>query len=145
MIKYSLSCETDHLFEAWFSSSEDFDKQAKRGLVECPVCGSQKISKALMAPRVSGTGNADNQQVQTAAPDPAMPPEMVQKLREIKQYVQANSENVGERFTEEARKIHYGDAEERGIYGTASRKDVASLAEEGVPVLPLPDLPEEKN
>ena len=145
MIKYSLVCDQDHDFEAWFSSSDDFEEQQKRGFVDCPVCGSKSVSKALMAPRVSGTKKSEGAELQTTAAGPAIPAEMMNKLREIKKHVEANAENVGDRFPEEARKIHYGETEERGIYGKASKEDVVSLAEEGVGVIPLPDLPEDKN
>ncbi len=144
MIKYSLICDQKHEFEAWFGSSDDYDTQRKRGFVDCPVCGSLKVEKMLMTPRVSGTKKGDPAAVPMAT-TPMMPPEMVDKLREIKKHVEATSENVGDKFPEEARKIHYGEAEARGIYGQASLKEAAELAEEGVGVVPLPDLPEEKN
>ncbi|MEM9332667.1 MAG: DUF1178 family protein [Pseudomonadota bacterium] len=146
MIKFSLICDQDHEFEAWFSSGQDFEKQRKRGLVECPSCGSIKVGKSLMAPRVSGTKKSADQSVPMAAmPQPQLTAEMVEQLRQIKKHVEANAENVGEKFPEEARKIHYGESEARGIYGKASLDEAASLAEEGVNVLPIPDLPEEKN
>ena len=143
MIKYSLICDKDHEFEGWFASSNDFDEQQKCGFVECPHCGSQKVSKALMAPGVTGTKKtAENK---TMAVAPQLPKEMVDKLREIKQHIEKNSENVGDKFPEEARKIHYGETEARGIYGKASVEEAVDLAEEGVNVVPIPDLPEEKN
>jgi len=145
MIKYSLICKKEHDFEGWFASSDDYDKQRKRGFVECPECGSKKISKALMAPGVNGTRKRrdDAQNVVNVAPQ--MPQEVIDKIREVKQYIEANSENVGEKFPEEARKIHYGETQARGIYGKASIEEAASLVEEGVSVVPLPDLPEDKN
>lgn len=143
MIKYSLICDKDHDFEGWFASSSDYDEQRKRGFVECPHCGSQKVSKALMAPGVAGTKKtAENK---TMAVAPQLPKEMVDKLREIKQHIEKNSENVGDKFPEEARKIHYGETEARGIYGKATVEEAVDLAEEGVNVVPIPDLPEEKN
>lgn len=145
MIKYSLICEQEHGFEAWFGSSEDYDKQRKRGFVECPQCGSKNISKSLMAPGVSGTKKGDANQVPMAAMPPQMPAEMVEKLREIKTHIEKNSENVGDKFPEEARKIHYGETEARGIYGKATVEEASSLVEEGVGVMPIPDLPEDKN
>ena len=144
MIKYALICHKSHEFEAWFGSSDDYDEQRKRGFVDCPVCGSNKIEKMLMAPGVSGTKKSSDGNMPMAAM-PQMPSEMVEKLREIKQHVEANSENVGDKFPEEARKIHYGEAEARGIYGKASVEEAVSLVEEGVEVLPIPELPEEKN
>jgi len=145
MIKYSLICEKDHDFEGWFASSDDYDKQRKRGFLECPSCGSNKVSKALMAPSVLGTKKPEEHSQSVATVAPAMPKEVVEKIREIKKYVEANSENVGDKFPEEARKIHYGEAEARGIYGKASIDDAVNLAEEGVSVVPIPELPEDKN
>lgn len=146
MIKYSLICDQDHEFEAWFGSSDDYDKQRKRGFVECPICGSIKVEKSLMAPGVAGTKKSSDGSVPMAAmPQPNIPAEMMEQLRKIKKHVESNAENVGDRFPEEARKIHYGEAEERGIYGKASLEEAANLAEEGVNVMPIPDLPEEKN
>ena len=149
MIKYSLMCEKGHEFEGWFSSSEDYDVQNKRGFVTCAICGNANISKTLMAPQVSGTkksSDADNPSVPMAQmPSPQLPAEMIEQLRKIKKHVEANSENVGDKFPEEARKIHYGEAEERGIYGKASLKEAVDLAEEGVNVLPIPQLPEDGN
>ena len=144
MIKYALICDQAHEFEAWFGSSDDYDTQRKRGFVDCPVCGSSKVEKMLMAPGVSGTKKTTSSDVPMTTM-PQMPAEMVEKLREIKQHVEANSENVGDKFPEEARKIHYGESEARGIYGKASIEEAASLVEEGVEVMPIPDLPEEKN
>ncbi len=144
MIKYALICDSDHEFEAWFGSSEDYDTQRKRGFVDCPTCGSKEIQKGLMAPRVSGTKKSGDASTDMAT-TPQIPTEMVEKLREIKKHVEANSENVGDKFPEEARKVHYGEAESRGIYGKASIEEAASLVEEGVGVLPIPDLPEDKN
>lgn len=146
MIKYSLLCEKEHEFEAWFGSSDDYDQQRTRGFVDCPVCGSNKVGKSLMAPRVSGTRKTGNQNVPMAQmPAQGMPSEMVEQFRKLKRHVEANAENVGDRFPEEARKIHYGEAEARGIYGKASAKEAVGLLEEGVSVLPIPDLPEDKN
>lgn len=145
MIKYSLICHKEHEFEGWFGSSDDYDKQRKRGFVECPHCGSQKISKALMAPRVTGTKKSGGGEKAMANIAPQMPEEVVTKIREIKKHIEKNSENVGDKFPEEARKIHYGESEARGIYGKASIKEAVELAEEGVGVVPIPDLPEDKN
>ena len=146
MIVFDLHCEHGHRFEGWFGSSEDYDKQRERGLVECPACGSNEISKSLMAPGVSGTKKSTDASVPvTQMASPQLPAEMVEQLREIKKHVEANSENVGDRFPEEARKIHYGETEARGIYGKASIEEATNLVEEGVNVLPIPDLPEDKN
>ena len=145
MIKYSLVCEKGHEFEGWFGSSGDYDKQRKRGFVECPSCGSEKVSKALMAPGIAGTKKISGAEKVMANIAPQMPEEVVTKIREIKQHIEKNSENVGDKFPEEARKIHYGESEARGIYGKASVKEAAELAEEGVGVVPIPELPEDKN
>lgn len=145
MIKYSLICDQDHEFEAWFGSSDDYDKQRKRGFVECPHCGSVKVSKALMAPGIAGTKKSDNASQALTNIAPQMPEEVVEKIREIKQHIEKTSENVGDKFPEEARKIHYGESEARGIYGKASIKEASELAEEGVGVVPIPELPDEKN
>ena len=146
MIKYSLLCEKDHDFEGWFGSSDDYDEQSKRGFVECPHCGSTKISKALMAPGISGTKKSDSVEARPMATmAPQLPVEMVTKLREIKQHIEKTSENVGDKFPEEARKIHYGEAQARGIYGKVTAKEAVDLVKEGVSVVPIPELPEDKN
>ena len=143
MIKYALVCEKGHDFEAWFSGSDDFDSQKKRGFVTCAHCGSQDISKALMTPGVSGTKKSGDA-IPVASMD-AMHSQMVEKLRAMKKEIEKSGEDVGEKFPEEARKIHYGETEARGIYGKASLEEAASLAEEGVEFMPIPELPEEKN
>lgn len=139
MIRFSLHCDKDHEFEGWFSSSKDFDGQSERGLVECPHCGSRQVGKALMAPAVAVS--------REAAPRPlAMDPEkreMMRKLRDMVQAVKQNSEDVGERFADEARKIHHGEAEARGIIGKASNDDARSLIEEGIEIAPLPEFPDD--
>lgn len=155
MISYSLVCDRGHEFEGWFGSSKDFDDQNGRGLVSCPACGSAKVSKALMAPNVS-TSRKKEEQGEASATQPSTgfvqapvlneeQRAMLGKLREIKQKIVENAENVGEKFPEEARKIHYGESEARGIYGKANLEEAAELAEEGIDFLPLPDLPEDKN
>lgn len=145
MIKYSLICDREHEFEAWFGSSDDYDTQRKRGFVECPHCGSAKVSKALMAPGVTGTKKSGHDAQAMTNIAPQMPQEVLEKIREIKKHIEKTSENVGDRFPEEARKIHYGESEARGIYGKASIKEAVELAEEGVGVVPIPELPDEKN
>lgn len=163
MIRYSLACDNGHEFEGWFGSSDEFDTQQKRGFVACPQCGSVQIEKRLMAPNVA-TGRRRGKQPeterppeQTRMPVAALPqsgssnmsPEarraFIDQLREMKRKLLSGAEDVGERFSEEARKIHYGEAEARGIHGKASLEEAASLAEEGIDFLPLPELPEEKN
>lgn len=153
MIRYTLSCDNAHSFEAWFRSSADFDAQAARGLLSCPQCGSEKVGKALMAPNVVVR---DGPAARVPVPAPPVPPvpaamlppeaqEMVAKLRELKAKLVENSENVGERFADEARKIHYGESPARPVHGQASLEDARALLDEGVEILPLPVLPEERN
>ncbi|TCS12271.1 DUF1178 family protein [Caulobacter sp. BK020] len=134
MIKYALSCDHDHAFEGWFGSSSDYDDQAARGLLECPLCGSKAVRKQIMAPAVAGT------KAQKAAPEPtaAMREMMMTAMGEVRRKVEENFDYVGDRFAKEARDIHEGKSEERGIYGEASPKEVKALIEDGVKVAPLP-------
>ncbi len=156
MIKYTLACDKGHSFESWFADSAAYDKQAKRGLVACPQCGSAKVDKAIMAPRLSGTRKRGRAQEITVAPEKAqdksnvavMSPveqELRSKLKELREHIVKNADNVGEKFPEEARKIHYGETEHRSIYGVASLDDAKELAEEGIDVHPIPVLPDERN
>jgi len=142
MIRFDLICDEQHGFEAWFSSNDDFDTQNARGLVNCPQCGSSKVEKALMTPSVSTSRNkkAATQLAMNNAQQAAM-----DQLRQAVKTIRENSEDVGERFPEEARRIHYGESEERGIIGQAKPDEVKSLVDEGVSIAPLPDLPEDKN
>ena len=146
MIRYDLECAQGHEFDGWFSNSASFDKQAEAGVVECPVCGSCDVHKALMAPGIPAKSNSksDAQPVmQNAAGTPAA--ELTEMIRKLRTHVEENSEYVGPRFAEEARKIHYEETEARGIYGEASLEDARELTEEGIDVQPLPILPEEHN
>ncbi len=142
MIKYSLSCENAHAFEGWFSTSADFDSQIAGGFLTCPVCNSSSISKTLMAPSVSTARKREQKREMVMS---AAHQEMVAKIREAVALIRASAEDVGEKFPEEARKIHYGESEARGIIGQASIGDVRELLEEGIEVAPLPVLPEEAN
>ena len=142
MIRYSLTCESAHAFEGWFSASDDFDRQVETGLLTCPLCNSSVISKSLMAPSVSTARKKEEKQVM--AMDLAQK-QVMSKLREAVAAIKANAEDVGEKFPEEARKIHYGEADARGIIGQASLQEVKSLVEEGIEVAPLPVLPEDAN
>ena len=142
MIKFDLICDEQHRFEAWFSSNSDFEKQRDGKLVECPHCGSVNVDKALMAPSVS-TARSKEASVQLAMNTTQKA--AMEQLRQAVKTIRDNSEDVGERFPEEARKIHYGESEERGIIGQAKPDEVKSLLEEGVGVAPLPYLPEDKN
>jgi hypothetical protein len=165
MIRYSLACERGHEFESWFASSSTYDKQAKRGLVACPMCGSTKVEKAIMAPRLSrGEQSIDvpapaPSPAPAASPVPAAPPqgaeqvamispqerELRAKLKELRDHLVKNAENVGRKFPDEARKMHYGEIEHRSIYGEASPQEAKELHEEGIEVQPLPFLPDERN
>jgi len=144
LIKYALQCDSAHEFEVWFSSSSDFDAQLKRGFITCPVCNSSKIKKQLMRPSVSSAGNRRQDNLPVVSQS-GMNPELVSRLRALRKEVERNSEDVGERFPDEARSIHYGEKPQRGIRGKASVKEARELFDEGVGVLPLPVLPEENN
>lgn len=163
MIRYALRCERDHDFESWFQSSSAYDSQVKRKLVTCPICGSAKVDKAIMAPRIvgkKGRGRATPPPepattTATAAPEAAAPGstslmmaqerELRSKLKELRDHIVKNADNVGERFANEARAMHYGDKEHRPIYGEASPEEAKSLIDEGIEVSPLPTLPEDRN
>lgn len=140
MITFNLHCEKDHEFEGWFSSGADFDRQRESGLVECPMCGSRKIEKALMAPAVAVSRDVDPQRSLALDPEKR---EMMRKLREMVKAVRENAEDVGDRFPEEARKIHHGESEARGIIGKASGEEARALVEEGIEIAPLPEFPED--
>ena len=164
MIRYALNCDQGHSFESWFASSSAFDKQAKRGLVTCPICGSAKVEKAIMAPNLAAnlgqSGSADPRPPTPTPPAPPMPPippktpvamvsaaerELRHKLKELRDHITKNARYVGPRFPEEARKIHYGEAEHSSIYGEASPEEAKQLQEEGIEFHPLPILPDDKN
>lgn len=151
MIRYSLRCEAGHEFESWFQDSGAFDRQVKRKLVACPVCDSVKVEKAIMAPRIArkrSEKRAPAQPNENPAPTPMlMSPEneLRAKLRELRDFVKSNAEDVGQRFPAEARKMHYGEIKHRPIYGEATPDDAKSLVDEGVDVMPLPALPEDRN
>ena len=140
MIKYALHCDAAHEFEGWFGSSADYDDQVERGLVECPLCGSHGVSKQIMAPAVAGT------KAQRAPPaaDPKMREMMMAAMGEVRRHVEDNFDYVGDTFAKEARAIHEGKSEERGIYGEASPAEVKALVEDGVRVAPLPPGPPKK-
>jgi hypothetical protein len=150
MIRYNLRCDNGHAFESWFQSSSAYDAQVKRKLVTCAICGSAKVEKAIMAPQLAGTKKkAENtpSPADTSSTSLMMAPEreLRAKLKELRDYIVKNADNVGERFPEEARKMHYGDIEHRAIYGEASAEEAKSLIEEGVEVAPLPVLPDDRN
>ena len=164
MIRYALRCERDHHFESWFQDSAAYDQQVKRKLVSCPVCESVRIEKAIMAPRIvskKGRERAPEPVEQAAAPAAAPAPaaasseatplvmtqerELRAKLKELRDHIVKNADNVGDKFPNEARKMHYGEIEHRPIYGEASPEEAKSLIDEGVEVSPLPVLPEDRN
>ena len=161
MIRYTLVCERQHNFESWFANSAAYDKQVKRGLVGCPICGSIKVDKAIMAPRLGRSGKPiDMPQAPPQAPLPAAAPaeapapvammspqerEFRGKLKELRDHLTRNAENVGRKFPEEARKMHYGEIEHRSIFGEASPQEAKDLHEEGIEFHPLPVLPDERN
>ncbi len=140
MITYSLACANQHKFDAWFRSAEAYDEQHAQGIVTCPVCGSLKVEKALMAPALRMT--SDKISVSTGHP---MQSEIREFLRAMRKKVTSEADYVGDKFAEEARKIHFKESDPRGIYGEATRDEVAELLDEGVDFLPLPQLPEEAN
>lgn len=138
MIVLNLCCENDHVFEGWFASAEAFEAQSGKGLVTCPVCNSSGISRRPTAPYVkTGSGVAPTAESRPA-PAAALPPQAVATAIALLRQAARDSEDVGERFPEEARRIHYGDAEARNIRGKASGDDVGELIEEGILVLPVP-------
>jgi hypothetical protein len=158
MMKYALVCERKHGFEIWFSDSSDYDKQRKRGLVTCPVCDSKKIEKAIMAPALGRGTRKRSVAIEAPAPDTPVtavsePVAMISpaeqefraKLKELRDHLTANADNVGKKFPEEARKMHYGEIEHRSIYGEASPEEAKDLHDEGIEFHPLPVLPDERN
>lgn len=145
MIVFDLKCSANHRFEAWFRSSGAYEEQKAAGLVECPHCGTNDVSKALMAPNVASKGNQKPEVASVAARsgDPKLQEvvaEAQKVLTKLKNHVEQNCDYVGDKFADEARKIHYGEAEERGIYGESTLKEAKELLEEGVEVMPLPGL-----
>ena len=141
MIVVDLKCCNDHEFETWFPSSDAFEKQRKANEVECPVCGDSKVNKALMAPSVSGTKKMDEKAVHLSPKVKKRMGQYFSALREIREHVEKNSDNVGNKFPEEARKIHYGEAEERSIHGEATAEEAEELSEEGIDVQHIPWIP----
>jgi hypothetical protein len=158
MIRYSLQCERGHAFESWFQSSAAYESQEKRKLVNCPVCGSARVERAIMAPQIVSTKGGDRAEpapAPAAATEVATPVstplmmaqerELRAKIKELRDHIVRNADNVGERFPNEARKMHYGDIEHRPIYGEASPDEARALIDEGVEVSPLPVLPADRN
>ncbi|SED09818.1 hypothetical protein SAMN05519104_2789 [Rhizobiales bacterium GAS188] len=161
MIAYTLCCDAGHEFESWFASSAAYDTQAKRGLVSCPLCGSAKVGKAIMAPSVARTDKGPRQGGEAPSATPAAEPERPDErpmamlgererqlrdmIRALRKHVAENADYVGPRFPEEARQMHNGEIEHRSIWGEASAEEAKALAEEGVEVQALPMLPNDRN
>jgi hypothetical protein len=161
MIHYNLRCAKGHAFESWFQSSSAYETQEKRKLISCPVCGSTKVERAIMAPRILSKKGRDTtaseslpapvaaaEVIPPSSPTPllmAQEAELRTKLKELRDHIVKNADNVGEKFPNEARKMHYGDIEHRPIYGEASPDEAKALIDEGVEVMPLPALPEDRN
>jgi hypothetical protein len=147
MIRYDLICDKGHEFDGWFSDSASYDKQAKCGLVECTHCGITKIKKQIMSPGIPSKSNKNSEPSVRMSAGPVDPraAAMMQMMRDYRKHVETNAENVGKNFAEEARKIHYKESEERGIYGQTSSEEAAALIEEGIEIHPIPVLPEDGN
>ena len=139
MIKYNLKCENDHNFDAWFSDSSNFEKQNKKSLILCPKCSSTKIEKNIMAPNIGSKKQSYTNALKTE--------KNIEKIiKNVRKHVEKNYEYVGNKFADEARAIHYGEKEEREIYGETSIEEAVDLIEEGVNVTPLPGIdPKIKN
>lgn len=140
MIRYDLLCDSDHDFDGWFRDSETFAAQVRAAQIQCPVCGSTAIRKALMTPSL---GQKQNQQVVLEKSE--IQKNLVKAVREVRRMVEENADYVGDRFAEEARKIHYKETQTRGIYGETTVEDAKSLTEEGIEIHALPILPEDQN
>ena len=153
MIVFDLACDSGHVFEAWFGSTDDYEGQRERGLVSCPMCGTKEVAKAVMAPNVGAKGNQapalpspnDAVPMRAGTPAPAEMKAMLSALAKAQAEMLSNSEHVGRRFADEARAMHLGDAPERAIHGQATPEEARSLIEDGVPVaaLPMPFVPPE--
>lgn len=141
MIRFSLVCENEHEFDGWFRNGDDFDTQKKRGFISCPVCHSDKVGKTLMAPAVS-TGRRKETMALAMGEEQK---KALAQLREFANKARENADYVGDRFAEEARKIHFGETEARGIYGEASPEEARSLVEDGIDFMPLPVFPDDQN
>ena len=135
MIKYALHCAVGHEFEGWFASSSDFDEQVVHGLLECPVCGAAEVSKQIMAPAVTGAKTDD------APPSRKLREMMMEAAEAVRSHVEENFDYMGDAFADEARAIHEGRSEARGIYGEATPAQIQGLEKDGVSVAPMPPAP----
>ncbi len=146
MIVFNLQCRKNHVFEAWFRDSSAYDEQAEAGELACPTCGSRKIEKALMAPRLGPSGKSghpvDEEPGQKAVMETQQAGEAMNALRELREKIERNCDYVGPSFAEEARKIHYGETDPRSIYGETSSEDAEALKEEGVSFGRVPWVPD---
>lgn len=143
MIVFDLLCGNDHEFESWFQDSAAYEKLAKAGHVACPICGDTKVSKSLMAPAVSGTKKKSNEKMAVSAKAARQMGKYMEAVKEMREQVEKNCDYVGDKFPEEARKMHYGEADTRNIYGEATDKEAESLKDEGVEVQRIPWTPSE--
>jgi len=153
MISFALVCDKGHDFEAWFKDGASFDRQAKKGLVSCAQCGSAKVRKAVMAPAISGTKHTrkpaepapqqpqPEPQEQLAKPADPQAAAVMQQLRDLRRKIEESSDYVGDKFAEEARKIHYEEAEKRSIHGEATDDEARALADEGIEFARIPWVP----
>jgi len=165
MISFNLICDHDHGFEGWFNSSADYTDQQARGLVTCPICDSANITKGLMTPNVAAKSNTKSEAsgrtpAMVSAPSRAnLPPQMTAQItpemakaaaetlaamRKLQSTIEKQCDNVGDAFAEEARKIHYGESDPRGIYGQTTDQEAESLLEEGIAIAKMPWLPKEQ-
>lgn len=155
MILYRLRCSKGHEFESWFKDSKSYDRQEKKSLIGCAVCGDAKVARAIMSPRIGKGGEKVETEEPAPAPTPApsaeqqkvaalarhMPKELREALLKVRAEVEKSCEHVGDRFAEEARKIHYGESDKRGIYGETTDEEATALAEEGIEFGRLPWIP----
>ena len=157
MILYRLRCSKGHEFESWFKDSKTYERQEKKSMIGCALCGDSKVARALMTPRIGKKGKSVAPDVEVQAPAPApvptpeqqqmaalarkMPKELREALKKVRAEVEKNCEHVGDRFAEEARKIHYGESDKRGIYGETTDEEAEALAEEGIEFCRLPWIP----
>jgi len=143
LIRYNLICNNDHNFESWFRDSTSCDDQIRSKKVVCPECNSNVVTKALMSPRIPKKESSNNQE--NTILSNGRNNNLNDAIRKIRDEIKKNSEYVGKEFPEEARKIHYNESEERSIYGEATAKDIKELHEEGIDIIHIPNLPDDKN
>lgn len=145
MIKYRLGCSSGHEFDSWFRSSEDYERQSRSLAIACPLCGSAKVAKRPMAPAIVTSRAEPTAKLETVSMKSDMPPTVLDAFRALKKAVIESTEDVGSSFADEARKMHFGDIEERHIRGTSTAEETRELIDDGVPFGILPPLPEDHN